>query len=428
MRKGSICLGRHKDLLVALACGLSAAFLLLLLFGLSVYLLWRKRRTQTFYRGLIPATPTIPRCITPVLQTSQSSTYGSHGSGDVPFIVPPRFKRAPQLNDKKEESNSAEQWDLNPDLHSQRGSLTVGSWFPLGSIRPDLYQLPEEPSEWALPDGSAVRLWFALRYQQDKEQLVVSLLRAANLPTQCQRNITLVKLQLLPSDDRRHRQAKARRKGCHPQFNDTFVFQVSNSCVDQCSLNMSLFTVDHQKKHHLMGQILIPLICSELKEAAGKVQWRDLDNESDQPLSKNGDIQVSLNYNQSLHRLTVVVLRARGLQCCSEAAVCAKVCLKIHTQVVRNKWTTVAKGNSPSFNEKLTFRLLPMQLDTACLSLQIQQPSTEKPVLLAIVVIGPFMYARGRELEHWNDMVSKPQELVRQWHPLGSADTVQGPQ
>uniref|UniRef100_A0A8C1ZT39 Synaptotagmin XV n=1 Tax=Cyprinus carpio TaxID=7962 RepID=A0A8C1ZT39_CYPCA len=410
------------DPLVALACGLSAAFLFLLLFGLSVYLLWRKRRTQALYRGLIPATPTIPRCTTPVLQTSQSSSYGS---GDVPFFVPPRFKRAPQPNEEKEEREYAEEWDLHPDLNTQRGSVTVGSWFPLGSIRPDLYQLPEEPSEWALPDGSAVRLWFALRYQQEREQLVVSLLRAANLPVQCQGNGTLVKLQLLPSDDRRQRQAKARRKGCHPQFNDTFVFQVSNGCIDQCSLKMSMYTVDHQKKHHLVGQVMIPLRHSELKETAGKVQWRDLDNESDQPLSKNGDIQVSLNYNQSLHRLTVVVLRARGLQCCSDSGVCAQVSLKIHTQVVRNKWTTVAKGNNPSFNERLTFRLLPMQLDAACLTLQLQQPSTEEPVLLGIVVIGPFMYARGRELEHWNDMVSKPQELVRQWHPLGSADTVQ---
>uniref|UniRef100_A0A672LWC2 Synaptotagmin XV n=1 Tax=Sinocyclocheilus grahami TaxID=75366 RepID=A0A672LWC2_SINGR len=362
----------------------------MLLFGLSVYLLWRKRLTQALYRRLIPATPTIPRCTTPMLQTSQSSSYGS--------------------GDEKEE-------------REYRGSVTVGSiWFPLGSIRPDLYQLPEELSEWALPDGSAVRLWFALRYQQEREQLVVSLLRATNLPVQCQGNVTLVKLQLLPSDDRRHRQAKARRKGCHPQFNDTFVFQVSNSCVDHCSLKMSMYTVDHQKKHHLVGQVMIPLRHSELKETAGKVQWRDLDNESDQPLSQNGDIQVTLNYNQSLHRLTVVVLRARGLQCCS---VCAHVSLKIHTQVVRNKWTTVAKGNNPSFNERLTFRILPMQLDTACLTLQLQQPSTEEPVLLGIVVIGPFMYARGRELEHWNDMVSKPQELVRQWHPLGSADTVQ---
>lgn len=101
-------------------------------------------------------------------------------------------------------------------------------WFPLGSLRPDLYQLPEEPSEWALPKGSDVRLWFALRYQDEREQLVVSLLRAANLPSRCQGNITLVKLQLLPSDERRLRQAKAKRKGRHPTFNDSFVFQVGN--------------------------------------------------------------------------------------------------------------------------------------------------------------------------------------------------------
>ncbi|XP_065118896.2 synaptotagmin-15 [Paramisgurnus dabryanus] len=408
------------DLLVALACGLSAAFLLLLLAGLSVYLLWRKRQTQRLYQGLIPTTPTIPQCTTPVLQTSQSSSYGS---GDVPFIVPPRFKTAPQLREEKEGREDAEEWEHHPDLHTQRGSLSVGSWFPLGSLRPDLYQIPEEPSEWSLPNGSAVRLWFALRYQEEKEQLVVSVLRAANLPTRCQGNIALVKLQLLPSDERRHRQAKARRKGRHPQFNDSFVFQVSNSCVDQCSLHMSLYTVE-QKKHHLLGQILIPLRHCELQETAGKVQWRDLENECDQPLSKNGDIQVSLNYNLSLDRLTVVVLRARGLRCSSDAGVCVQVSLKIHTQVVRNKWTTVAKGNNPSFNERLTFRLLPTQLDTACLSLQLQQPVTEEPVSLGVVVIGPFMYARGRELDHWNDMVSKPQELVRQWHALGTVATI----
>lgn len=98
--------------------------------------------------------------------------------------------------------------------------------FPLGSLRPDLYHLPEEPSEWAQPSGSTVRLCFAVQYQQEKEQLVVSLLQAANLPSQCQGNATLVKLQLQPSEDRHHRQAKSRCKGCQPQFSDSFVFQV----------------------------------------------------------------------------------------------------------------------------------------------------------------------------------------------------------
>lgn len=59
--------------------------------------------------------------------------------------------------------------------------------------------------------------------------------------------------------------------------------------------------------------------------------------------------------------------------------VCAQVSLKMHNQVVRNKWTSVAKGNDPSFNERLTFRLLPIQLDTAFLTLQLQQSSTKDP-------------------------------------------------
>lgn len=110
-------------------------------------------------------------------------------------------------------------------LHSV-SLYATGGWFPLGSLRPDLYQLPEEPSEWAQPSGSTVRLCFAVQYQQEQQQLVVSLLQAANIPVHCQSNTTLVKLQLLPSEDRHHRQAKARCKGCQSQFNDTFVFQV----------------------------------------------------------------------------------------------------------------------------------------------------------------------------------------------------------
>lgn len=135
---------------------------------------------------------------------------------------------------------------------------------------------------------------------------------------------------------------------------------------------------------------------------------------------------MSLNYNPSLHRLTVVVLRARGLQCGSNAGeiisllqkslrpvfygldcimggsgVCVQVSLKIHTQVVRNKWTTVAKGINPSFNERLTFRLLPMQLDTGCLSLELQQPITEEPGTFLSII---FMLSLVGRLTLWNTL------------------------
>lgn len=37
---------------------------------------------------------------------------------------------------------------------------------------------------------------------------------------------------------------------------------------------------------------------------------------------------------------------------------------------------------------------------------------------LGRVVLGPYMYSRGRELQHWDTMLAKPKELVRRWHAL----------
>lgn len=63
----------------------------------------------------------------------------------------------------------------------------------------------------------------------------------------------------------------------------------------------------------------------------------------------------------------------------ARADVSVQVSLQIHTQVVKTKWTPVARGSSPTFNEKLTFRLLRLQLDAACLSLEVQQVAHKDP-------------------------------------------------
>lgn len=34
------------------------------------------------------------------------------------------------------------------------------------------------------------------------------------------------------------------------------------------------------------------------------------------------------------------------------------------------------------------------------------------------VVLGSFMFARGKELEHWNEMLSNPKEQIQQLHSL----------
>lgn len=38
--------------------------------------------------------------------------------------------------------------------------------------------------------------------------------------------------------------------------------------------------------------------------------------------------------------------------------------------------------------------------------------------LLGKFVLGSYMFARGRALQHWNSAISSPMEQVKQWHPL----------
>lgn len=113
-------------------------------------------------------------------------------------------------------------------------------------------------------------------------------------------------------------------------------------------------------------------------------------------------MQVSLCYSPPLQRLSVAVLRARGLQLLPDAGtstppprrrlyvsynsdntgrvcpagVCVQVSLQIHTQVVKSKRSCVVKGESePSFSHRTTFKLRSQHLDEACLRVELLQPS-----------------------------------------------------
>lgn len=111
-------------------------------------------------------------------------------------------------------------------------------------------------------------------------------------------------------------------------------------------------------------------------------------------------MQISLCYSPALQRLSVVVLRARGLQLLPDAGmstlrrlrhrynsynigrvcwagVCVQVSLQIHSQVVKSKRSCVVKGEGePSFSHRTTFKLRPQHLEEACLRVELQQPSS----------------------------------------------------
>nr|XP_023676018.1 synaptotagmin-15-like [Paramormyrops kingsleyae] len=401
------CWGRETQALMAvpvalLAGGLVAGVFLLLLLGVAAYILWRRRRVQGCHRELLAPGSDTSGHTTPV-------RLGMRRLGDIPFQVLRSVKGCTHSGTGGQDGGE----------EAERG---WSASFPLGRLQPHLYQVPAEPSEGPPPAGGSVQLCFSVAYRPDAEQLLVSVLRAANLPPRCQSGGTLLKLQLLPEGRRRH-QAKARQRGCDPTFRDSFVFQVSSERLDQCTLCLSLFSVDGLKKHHLEGRVLYPLKEWALRDHTGRALWRDVETDNDQPCSEHGDIQVSLNYSPPLQRLTVMVLRARGLRGFhGDPGMCIQVTLQIHTQVVTRKRTAAVRGGAdPTFCERLSFKLPPKHLDEACLSLEVLQASIGGLCSMGLVVIGPFMYARGRELEHWSEMTSKPEELVRKWHGLGPA-------
>ncbi|XP_077959421.1 synaptotagmin-15 [Gasterosteus aculeatus] len=405
------------DRVLVLAVGLSVVLLLLLL-GLIVYYLWRSKRmkARSQYEELLPSAPSVPACSAPVILVSQDSLPTLR---EIPFTVPPRFTTQNQGDLKNEEEAGME---TQRDILAHRGSLSVSRWYPVGTVLAGLYSLPPLNEVVAPPPGMATRLCFSVEYRHRSEQLAVSLLRLGNLPPRFHGNVTLVELRRLP-DDRRPRQAKARGTGPDPEFSDRFVFQVSCVCVPRSTLSVCVLSVGQDGKRHVVGRALVPLE-GELGQA-GRVLWRDLETEDHVQCSELGDVQISLSYSPSVQRLYVVVLRARGLQLLTDAGVCVQASLQIHTQVVKMKRSCVVKSqNDPTFHHRVTFKLRSQHLDEACLRFELQQPNvvpSEPPALLGVLVLGPFMYARGQQLQHWMDMVNTPQEAVELWHGLGRA-------
>uniref|UniRef100_A0A3Q1FWG7 Synaptotagmin-15-like n=1 Tax=Acanthochromis polyacanthus TaxID=80966 RepID=A0A3Q1FWG7_9TELE len=386
-----------SDQALLLSVGLSVALLVLLLLSFILcYLRRRKRKGQNQYQELPSTIPSLPSLSSaPVILVSQGSWATLV---PIPSTSPPKRPQKSIL------------------------SMFSSGWYPVGTVLAGLYSIPLPLNEVvAPPPGMSTRLCFSVEYRYSSEQLLVSLLRLGNLPPRFHGNVTLVELRLLP-DDRRPRQAKARGTGPDPEFNDSFVFQVSGRCASRSTLSVCVLSVQQDGKRRAVGRVLFPLQ-GELGQA-GRVLWRDLETEEDTQCSELGDMLISLSYSSSLQRLSVVVLRARGLQLLTDAGVYVQVSLQVHAEVVKVKVSCVVKAESdPYFNHRMTFKLRPQHLDEACLRFELQQQSDvcsgqKPPTPLGVLVLGPFMYAKGPQLQHWMDMINTTQEPIRLWHRL----------
>lgn len=61
-------------------------------------------------------------------------------------------------------------------------SFFVGA-YELGAIDPSLYKIVDEDEDYDMSEDHIGRLWFTVEYERETEKLLVTLIKAKNLPS-----------------------------------------------------------------------------------------------------------------------------------------------------------------------------------------------------------------------------------------------------
>ncbi|KAJ3644734.1 hypothetical protein Zmor_022441 [Zophobas morio] len=294
----------HDLLYVSLAVGA-----ILLLFGAAAALaVIRRRRTKNADEEHAAASI--------LVYPSQQGTAPQFLTKEIHFSLPPL--RSTSLGDLTEPDDSDVDTEslLVPTVSNQRSNSF--SCYGLGVIEPALYKSTLDLDEIHWPEGHIGRIWFSLRYEPSTEKLLVSLLKAKNLPSRTLGTVNscdpFVRLHLMP-DERRYLQSKQKKKTCNPYFDETLVFQVSQRDMSDHILKLTVIDGSRAKRRSEIGHVTFPLKELEIGDGTEQQLFKlDLEKEPQEIKSNLGELLVSLVYNENLGRLTATVIEARGLK------------------------------------------------------------------------------------------------------------------
>ncbi|CAL4074187.1 unnamed protein product, partial [Meganyctiphanes norvegica] len=231
---------------------------------------------------------------------------------------------------------------------------------------------------------------------------------------------------VLTSDTKKILVRKNKLKYCNVILDRIFDIDIPLRNICERTLRISVSDGGRSKKHAIIGHILYPLaplLHPQEQPPIAAVITRDLTRDEDgtEQQSDQGEILVSLTFNDTLHRLTLTVFQAKGVQVNDgETVSWAKVSLMNGRRVVKaRKTVVVAASDQPQYNESFHFKP-PQAMESVHISVQLHIASNpgSKGRLIGRVIIGSFMFARGRALNHWNQCLAAPKEPIQYWHSL----------
>ncbi|XP_076258076.1 synaptotagmin-15-like isoform X2 [Rhynchophorus ferrugineus] len=403
-----------------LAAGAASGLLLLLI--LFIYILAKKRRDKATDEEQA-ATSIL------VYPSNNGDSAPQFLTKEIHFSLPPL--RSNSLGDLECQQDNPYDSDMDSDAllvpgqsHSHRSNSF--SCYGLGVIEPALYKSTLDLDEMSWPEGHIGRIWFSLRYEPSTEKLLVSLLKAKNLPSRTLGTVNncdpFVRLHLIP-DERRYLQSKQKKKTCNPYFDETLVFQVSQKDMVDHILKLTVIDAGRSKRYAEIGHVTYPLKDLEIGDGSEQQLFKmDLEKESREIHSDLGELLVSLLYNENLNRLTATVIEAKRLKFQGDKhEAYVRLTLHQHYRVVKEKRTNIAKPSKDGnvcFAEGFNFKMAPNQADVSSLAFHVFQHTSGYDKLIGKVVLGSYMFTRGKALTQWNTAVSQPMEHSQCWHIL----------
>uniref|UniRef100_A0AAR2JKV3 C2 domain-containing protein n=1 Tax=Pygocentrus nattereri TaxID=42514 RepID=A0AAR2JKV3_PYGNA len=291
----------------------------------------------------------------------------------------------------------------------------------LGRIQPELYKQSLQETEESSKNGAAKtcgKINFSLKYDYEGELLLVTILKAMDLPAKdlCGSSDPYVKIYLLP--DRKCKfQTRVHRKTLNPIFDETFQFPVPYEQLTGRKLHLSVFDFDRFSRHDMIGEVILENLF-EMSDLSRETSiWRDIQYES----VDLGEIMFSLCYLPTAGRLTLTVIRCRNLKAMDITGYSdpyVKVSLICDGKRLKKKKTTIKKNTlNPTYNEAIIFDIPPENMEQVSLHISVMDYDlVGHNEVIGVNRVGS--HAEGLGRDHWNEMLAYPRKPIAHWHPL----------
>ncbi|KAA0707711.1 Synaptotagmin-6 Synaptotagmin VI [Triplophysa tibetana] len=294
----------------------------------------------------------------------------------------------------------------------------------LGRIQPELYkQCTMEAENSSKNDNGKTcgKINFSLKYDYEGELILVTILKAFDLPAKdlCGSSDPYVKIYLLP-DRKRKFQTRVHRKTLNPTFDETFQFPVPYEELVSRKLHLSVFDFDRFSRHDMIGEVILENLFEASDLSRETSIWKDIQYATSESVDL-GEIMFSLCYLPTAGRLTLTVIKCRNLKAMDITGYSdpyVKVSLICDERRLKKKKTSIKKNTlNPTYNEAIIFDIPPENMDQVSLHISVMDYDlVGHNEIIGVCRVGS--HAEGLGRDHWNEMLAYPRKPIAHWHSL----------